>query len=243
MSVYPSDIGQFVIGLSPIGGAGAPPWPPPGPTTLQKTINAYLYVEYNDDETLQAFFAAYNEFTQTYVDYFNAYSLSIYSAGNISGPLLDLVALGLYGRIRPGLPIPGSPEIGPYNTYGYNFPLPYNGAIPAVGQGYYQTTDDIFRRILTWALYKGDGRQFSITWLKRRILRFLYGLNGTDPTCVSNAPQIYIDNTYSISVLPTGPYQYTITLTSTPISIIFKTAVDAGILELPFQIAWTVTLI
>ncbi|MGA3767720.1 hypothetical protein ACPBXC_29065, partial [Escherichia coli] len=51
--------------------------------------------------------------------------------------------------------------------------------------------DDLFKRIMTWNFYKGDGFYFSIPWIKRRILRFLLGVNGTD---------ILNDQRWSISI-------------------------------------------
>lgn len=209
-------------------------FPPPSPTTLQKTINSYLYVQYADDGALQAFVDAYNQIVQSYLDAFNQINLPIYTQGNIAGTLLDWVAAGLYGILRPGLPTLGIPAKGPYNSYPYNGAVPYNGYVPPVGQAYYATSDDVFKRIITWGFYKADGHQFSVRWLKRRINRFLNGVDGTD---VPN------DQTYAISVVFTGPYAATITLANTAISTIFKAAVEAGILELPFQISWTVTLV
>jgi hypothetical protein len=40
------------------------------------------------------------------------------------------------------------------------------------------TDDDLYRRILTWHLFKGDQNYFNIRFIKRRIWRFLYGVNG-----------------------------------------------------------------
>lgn len=40
--------------------------------------------------------------------------------------------------------------------------------------------DDILKRALTWHLYKGDDKYFDVRWLKRRVMRFLDGINGTD---------------------------------------------------------------
>ena len=99
---------------------------------------------------------------------------------------------------------------------------------------YTSTSDDTFRRIITWAFYKGDGKTVSPHWLKLRIKRFLKGINGKD---------VISPTTYQISVAPTGFKAWTITLQNTTESQIFKIAVEAGVLELPFQITWTVTLI
>ncbi len=208
-------------------------WPPAGSTSVQNTIPAYPYVQYQDDDEVTAFFEAYNLYAQAYVDYFNSLNLPIYTQAPVSGTLLDWVAEGLYGISRPGLPTGvGSPSEGPVNTFPLNA-LPVNGYRAGLSSTYTATNDDIFRRVITWAFYKGDGKTVTPRWLKRRINRFLNGVNGTD---VAN------DTTYSVSVAPTGFKTWTITIPNTPAAQVFKLAVQAGVIELPFQIVWTVTL-
>ena len=208
-------------------------FPPTTNTGIQNVILSYLYLQYADDDNLQGMVAAYNAYAQAYLDYMNQLLLPIYTNGTIAGSLLDWVALQLYGFIRQGLPSPGYPAQGAYNTYAFNTRV-YNGDVPAISSSYYATTDDIFKRILTWHLYRGDGFQFNITWLKRRVARFLAGINGTDPG---------IQSTYNVNVTFTGARAATITLATTAVSTIFQAAVNAGVLELPFQITWTVTLV
>lgn len=211
-------------------------WPPTGPTTitsLAPDFASYLYVQYSDDENLQSFVDAYNAYSQAYLDYMNDLNLPVYTRGNISGPLLDWVAAGIYGMRRPGLPIRGTPNRGPFNTWTYNS-IPFNGFVAGAPSGFILTTDDTFKRCLTWAFYKGDGKVFTPTWLKRRVNRFLNGVNGAD---VPN------DQTYAVSVFPTGFKAWTIQLAATSESEIFAAAVSAGVLELPIQTDWTVDLI
>jgi hypothetical protein len=119
---------------------------------------------------------------------------------------------------------------------------------------------------MTWNFYKGDGRTFSVRWLKRRVMRFLTGANGTDPG---------VDNTYQISVTFGPSNDVTIRLVAGLREItagaiynragfntqpfnglrtvytayaplldgeIFKSAVDAGVLQMPFQFTWTVVI-
>jgi hypothetical protein len=251
----PSDFGDFIFGESPFGGVvsgatgsmGGPVtlrpvtgyavagalFPPFGPTTITKIVEAYLYVQYADDAEVTAFFDAYNTYAQAYLDWFNNLNLPVYTGANIAGPFLDWVATGLYGVERPALPAgAGAPAVGPPNTWAPNF-IALNTARSGRSSTFTVTTDDTYKRVITWAFYKGDGKIFTPTWLKRRINRFLGGVNGTD---VPN------DETYAISVAPTGPRAWTITLGTTPAATIFKAAVEAGVLELPFQTAWTVTL-
>ncbi len=153
-------------------------FPPIGPTTLQTTIPSYLYKEYDDDPDLQAFVFAYNQISQTYLDWFNTINLPIYTG--LTGLLLDWVAQGLYGIMRPILfsynyvatGTFGRIQFGTY-TYG-NFEINENITNLAL------TNDDVFKRVITWHFYKGDGKNVSVPWLKKRVARFLYGVNGTD---------------------------------------------------------------
>jgi hypothetical protein len=206
-------------------------FPPLGPTTVQKVIPAYLYVQYNDDPNLQGLFDGFNAYAQGYVDWFNALNLPVYTNPNITGALLDWVATHLYGLPRPGLPAVGTPPMGEFNTYQYNR-LMFNQSIGGVVPPYIATSDDTYKRVLTWLFYKGDGRVFTIKWLKRRVTRFLYGVNGIDPG---------LDNTDTVSVTFTNPRAATITIpASAAAADIFVAAVEAGVLELPFQNSWTI---
>lgn len=208
-------------------------WPAQSPVSVLKTIPAYPYVQYQDDDNITAFFDALNIYSQAYLDWFNALDLPIYTQAPVAGPLLDWVGQSIYNTARPGLPTSeGSPEIGPVNTF-YTNEIAVNGYVPAVPDTYISVNDDFYRRILTWKLYCGDGDFASIPWLKRRINRFLNGVNGTDVT----------DNTtYEVSITSTGVRQWTITLPSGTASLIFQNAVIGNIIELPFQASWTVVV-
>ncbi len=253
----------FIIGFSPIEGFIFSRNTP----GITKTINSYIYSEYSDDDDLPAFIIAYNEMTQRYVDWLNYINLPIYTGNPIYGNILDWVAQGLYGISRPTL-ISGLIQlIGPYNTFGFNSGLAF-GHIRRLGPThFYLTTDDIFKRVITWHFYKGDGKQFSIRWLKRRIMRFLTGDNGTAGKT---------DQTYQVSVTFGVNHQANIRLLQTvrmvaggayntfgfnsgnalnsirtklhqyskiKYALIFKEAVDSGVLELPFQYDWNVVIV
>lgn len=287
-------------------------WPVTGPTSIQNTIPAYLYLQYQDDDNVAAFFTAYNQYSQAYINWFNQLNLPIYTQAPISGSFLDFVGQSIYGIIRPQLAVSGGTlTVGDVNTFTVNS-LTFNGfsagtgyanltsttsatigtgsytftvSTPATGsafsvgnqvsvasasnlanymQGYItaytgtsmtitvtstggsgtfanwvislantSTSDDTYRRIITWAFYKGDGKVFTPTWLKRRINRFLNGANGTD---------VVNDTQYNISVVPTGFKQWTITLPVGIESNIFAAAVITGAIELPIQITWTVVV-
>ena len=146
---------------------------------LQTIIPSYLYQQYSDDENLQAFVDSYNAIAQGYLDWFNQTPLSVYTSPSISGSLLDWVAQGIYGIARPVF----STSVTKYYA-GLNA-LPLN-TVALNGRRYTQSgtatisTDDYYKRVLTWWLYLGDGRHFDGNVLRMKVARFLYGQNGSD---------------------------------------------------------------
>lgn len=222
MGVPSSAIGQFVIGQSPIQGSiGAP-------QTITKTIKAYLYQQYVGDPDLQPFIDAYNELSQEYLDWYNETALPIYTG--LSGSLLDWVGAGLYGFPRPTLSSGTSRDMGPYNTAAYNT-LPYDGRATISSVNYVVTTDDIYKRCLTWNFFKGDGYYFTTLWLKRRIMRFLTGVDGT-----AN----FFDQTYEVSVRFTAPTEVVVLINGSGaldpnVFSALQEGIASGVLQTPFQ--------
>lgn len=241
------------------------PFPPTGPTSLTRLIASYLYLQYNDDDDLQAFVDAFNAMGQARIDALNGLNLPIYTQPQIAGPLLDWVAEGLYGTSRPTLPSGRSRYVGAFNTYAYNSEA-FNRVQLIGPANVAATSDNIFKKILTWAIFKGDGRVFDVRWLKRRIMRFLEGPNGAN---------FNVDQTYRISVsfgvnrnvgivIINGSREVTGGAiynrfgwnmapfnSSTSIYTPFprqqnaeqlKQAIDAGVLELPFQFTYNVSI-
>lgn len=204
------------------------------PDHLLQQIRAYLYVQYNDDQDLQSWFKTYNLFAQSYLDSVNALNLPDYTGPLIVGALLDWVAEGLYGLKRPVLPSGQAIVIGPLNTWALN-ELALNDSYISGSSDFFETTDDIFKRIITWHVYKGDGRYFSIPWLKRRVQRFLIGAAGTAPE---------IEETYGVGVEISVGAAGVITLIDADPTLgpIFQAAVQGGVLALPFQLQWSVDL-
>jgi hypothetical protein len=198
-------------------------------TTLQKTIPSYLYTQYADDDDLQAFVASYNQITQTYINTFNQLNLPVYTG--LSGALLDWVGRGVYGYPRPTIPEVAATTIGPINTYGPDFFVPLNTQESTAASNY-NTTDDIYKRLLTWHFYKGDGKVFNISWLKRRIVRFLYGADGKSPA---------IDQTYDIGVTFSAGNNVDIIMPASPQADILIAAIASGSAETPFQYTFNFT--
>lgn len=240
-------------------------FPPGGTVTLTDIIPSYLYREYADDDNLQAFVNAFNSLARIYAAWFATIGLPVYTGAAIAGTLLDWIALGLYGMARPALGSGLSREIGPLNTYAFNtFPLNKRKIVGP--NNITVTSDDVFKRIITWNFYKGDGNTFNVRWLKRRIKRFLIGANGTAPN---------VDQTDDISVTFGADGQVAIRIavgsrtinggafpnrfgfnqrvplnslrttyappaTSYPLAPILQEAFEAGVLTVPFQRTFSV---
>jgi hypothetical protein len=241
-------------------------FPPAGPTTLTSVIPAYVYQQYADDDSIQAWFQALNAYQQSYVTWFATISLPVYTLQ--TGSLLDLVAAGIYGTVRPQLSSGQNTYIGPLNTYAFNTMAP--NEYRRVGPSNVTTTsDDLFKRIITWNFYKGDGNTFNVRWLKRRVMRFLLGTDGsapnidqTYPVGVSLAPPNAISIRISVGTRTViggamgnrfGPNEAGIALNQLLTNFVsppdplpyeqqFKEAMDAGVLTMPFQYEVTVVV-
>lgn len=152
------------------------------------TAPAYAYQQFSDDPDIMALFAAYNEMAQSTLSWMIAHPLALYMRPTITGGLLDYAALCLYGIARHQVGssqivnIAGAVDTTPINT------LPVDANQLPRTSSRFDVTDDLFKRLLTWHLYKGDGLQFSIPWLKRRIMRFLTGDGGHAWRFNSTAP-------------------------------------------------------
>jgi hypothetical protein len=206
------------------------PFPPLGPTTTQRQIPSYLYQQYQDDDALQAFVAAQNVLQQDWLNWFNQINLPVWFS--LSGALLDWVGQGLYGYPRPTLSYTQAVDLGGYGTAFYG-QLAYGMSIPLSTTTLLPVNDDIYKRMLTWHLFKGDGFQFTMRWLKQRIHRFLNGANGF--LAVN-------DTTEDVSVTCSGT-TFTVTLASSSIAQIFQFAISDGVLAFPFMFDLTVVLV
>jgi hypothetical protein len=193
------------------------------------TVPSYLYEEYAPDDNVNAFFTAFNNSAQNYLSYLVNLNLPVWTSDALTGDLLTWVALGLYGYKRPTLVLQEAQfNDGIYNSSVYDF-IQYNSAVIVDAGTIGLVSDDIFKRCLTWNLYKGDGFQFNVKWLKNRIIRFLSGANGVAPR---------IDNTYNISVTYDNNNNIFININTfyeSNIAPILHSAMESGAVSLPFQ--------
>lgn len=201
----------------------------------EKIIPAYPFVQYNDDPNIVAFFEAYNEIAQGYLDSLNNLGLPCWTSPVIIGDLLDWIALGIYGEERPLLQISEDAIArGVYNTIDYNA-IPYahmNNYAPGFVS---YVPDDYFKRILTWNFYKDDGTHFCIDWLKRRIARFIHGKNGIDPP---------LQNTWDVGVtVNNGVFSLTIPDYGDGVGYFLRDAIQQSLVKLPFIYAYSSTVV
>ncbi|WP_336240432.1 hypothetical protein [Citrobacter werkmanii] len=201
---------------------------------VDKILQAYPFVQYRDDPDVVAFFNAYNRMAQEYLTAFNGLSLPFWPAPEISGYLLDWIAEGIYGERRPSLQIAQeSSAVGAYNTTEYNT-IQYAGMRSYTPGSAQYLPDEYFKRILTWNFYKGDGFQFSIPWLKRRIARFIHGIAGLDP---------YLQHTFDVSITSNaGVFDIGIPEYGGGAGEVLKVAIDQQLVKLPFIYTYNTTV-
>lgn len=161
---------------------------------LEDIIRSYLYTQYNDDDNIRAFVTAYNTMAKNIYDWMRTANLPIFVGGYNSGDQLRWIARGIYGVKPPVLASGRQLVLWAFNTFTFNT-VPFNTRKVINQSEQVVVSDDLFKRIMTWNFYKGDGFYFTIPWLKRRIMRFLTGINGVD---------VVNDQHWSISVLFSG---------------------------------------
>ena len=199
-------------------------------------MRAYAYTQYADDDDILAFFDTYNGLAQSYVDWFNAINLPVYTGDLIAGLLLDWVAGGLYGFTRPVLPLSVPRTVGPFNTYTLNN-IALNARRVIRPSAFVVLNDDFFKRVMTWHLYLGDGRAFCKPWLKRRLARFLAGTNGTDLVNVdAEAIGVVISKRVVTITLTVGEDRALA-------AEVLAAAILAGAVEMPFQFSYVVKIV
>ncbi|MCO8325907.1 hypothetical protein ABEG10_23425 [Burkholderia cenocepacia] len=190
---------------------------------LQAIIPSYLYEEYRDDPSLQAFVDSFNGLSQGYLDWFNQTPLGLYTSPFINGPLLDWIGNGVYGIPRPVLSTQSSTNIAGFNSAAFN-KVSFNGYIRTSSGTAELANDDIYKRAMTWNLYRGDGQMFTIGWLKNRVSRFINGVNGTDYPVLNNPPSITVSGN-----------TFTITSFEDSIFTSMQACLTNGVLAFPFQ--------
>jgi hypothetical protein len=247
----PSSLGEFILGTSVLGAANT--------GALPNVVPVYVYGQFADDPDIQAFFAGLNTTAQGYVDWFNNTPIGVYTNDSISGPLLDWTATGIYGIKRPVISTLTTRSIGQVNSYAVNT-LAANRHLIRRSGTVSVATDDIYKRVLTWHLYLGDGRQMSVQWLRRRIARFLYGENGADipvdylkNVSISrpNLPPVGAVSTMAVNTFAVNTrrsrsnlarHALQITIPNNPTGQIFQVLLGQGYLAIPFQVKFTVVL-
>lgn len=229
----------------------------PAQQPIQNVPRAYPYDQYSDDANVSAFFTAYTQIAQGYLEWYNQNCLGVYTDKN--GPLLDWIGANLYGLPRPVVGTRAQTQQGAIGTFaigtqaiGVN-KVTRNDTAQSVG-------DDIYKRYLTMWLYMGDGKQMSIDWIRRRVARFLFGAGGSDIP-VHDIQQVSISipllprrgaigtfaiGTQAIAILPVqtkyAAHLLNIGIPSGNVSNQFQLLFNAGLVPLPFQINFTISI-
>ncbi|MHB8388236.1 MAG: hypothetical protein ACYDBH_01485 [Acidobacteriaceae bacterium] len=198
---------------------------------MQQIIPSYLYQEYSNDDTLQAFVSAQNGLTQGYLDWFNTVSLGVYTSPMITGGLLDWTAAGIYNITRPTLSTENVQIIAGFNSTAFNT-VALNASTQIVSGTAVIASDDVYKRVLTWNLYRGDGQVFTLGWLKNRVARFLNGANGSDCDVLDNQPDITVSNGV-----------FNVSATSSQAFTDLQLAYNNGALAFPFQYSISFTAV
>ena len=178
--------------------------------TAQNIFGAYLYREYADDSSMNAWWQSRNDLTQGYLNWWNGAPLGLYTSPLISGALLDWLATAIYGLPRPTLSTSTTKLIAGLNSIGLNFRA-INGNTYLSSGSSQIASDDIYKRYLTWWLYRGDGMVMNTQWLKRRVMRFLTGAAGGDIVVGAGAPQPSVAYTSSAITITVSSTQTSIT--------------------------------
>lgn len=232
---------------------------------LQTTIKAYLYQQYSAEDNLQAFVTAYNSMSQEIYEWLITANLPIFIGNYNYADQLEWIARGIYGQQRPIISSSKTVVYGPYNTIKYN-QVAFNSRVKKTTSNQITTSDDIFKRVMMWNFYKGDGFYFTVPWLKRRVMRFLTGVNGNDivndsqfnisvefdgsgglTITIGHSPVYISESTMYGATLYSGDAIGTLTLGTTgtesyPFAGIFKSAFDNGLLHMPFWATVTVNI-
>ncbi|HIB3268027.1 TPA: hypothetical protein ACWWUK_004108 [Citrobacter youngae] len=232
---------------------------------LEDIIRSYLYTQYNDDDNIRAFVTAYNTMAKNIYDWMRSANLPIFVGGHNAGDQLKWIARGIYG-VKPPVLVSGKQSIyGAFNAMLFN-QLPFNGRKVVNQSEQVVVSDDLFKRIMTWNFYKGDGFYFTIPWLKRRIMRFLTGVNGVDVvndqhwsisvlfsgggasvSIIKGFRKLTDSSVYNAQTFNSRAYnQKTSVLIKSneyEYASLFKQALDSGLLHMPFYQPVTVTII
>jgi hypothetical protein len=135
---------------------------------------------------------------------------------------LDWFASGVFGFYRPTIAIGDAVRAdGGWGAFGFG----ENGwgyGVLSSDPSFETVPDSIFKKVIEWHLYRADGFQFSIPWLRRRIQRF---------------------TGESVVGITLSSWTFTIELSKNKTTSFFKYLQSSGKLMLPEQYSYTVNLI
>jgi hypothetical protein len=146
-----------------------------------------------------------------------------------NGDLLDYLALGIYGITRPYIPLSSLTEDS--GSWGQRrFLTRFLSFVAGAPPQSRKLTDNEFKKLIQWLLYKGDCelkdyRVVNLSILKQKIAMFLDA------------------SPYEISIIPTSNKNFLITLNKTnTLAVIFRALLINNYLQLPSYFTFQVSL-
>jgi hypothetical protein len=187
------------------------------------TVYVYPFVGngFEKSKDVRALFDTCNAELDSIIQSLSRLNLGLYL--DKEGAWLDWIAKGVFGFSRPSIAITELlSSQGGFNNFGFD-KRGYGYSVNANTTAFVTLTDDQFKKYLQWHLWRGDGYQFSIPWLKARVARFA-------GVAIS-----------AVSISVTGSL-YTITLANSVDANILKYLFVSELLELPENNDYTVIL-
>ncbi|MDF7675085.1 hypothetical protein PT277_05140 [Acetobacteraceae bacterium ESL0709] len=192
------------------------------------------YNQFTDDEDIAAFFTAFYKIARQTISWMAEHPFAFYVGPQLTGGFLNYCTYCLYGQFRYKISyVQVQHYTGSINEEEINIKSIDEETITKTYLGT-SISDDLHKRITTWNFYKGDGLNFTIPWLKRRVMRFLTGDNGHTGK---------FNNCVPVSV---GVNAHEVTITISPgnwdsnlVDILSK-IINNGILNMPPMFLFTV---
>jgi hypothetical protein len=134
-------------------------------------IKPYCYYQYGKYPDVQAIVESYNIDLQAFIDALQGLNFPFYRS--LQGDLLDWCANSVFGLKRPVIST-GNATLGSFAGQVISNSLVTNGFLKGESSiGFQKLSDDLFKKVIAWHVFKRDGIDFNIAWLKKRIARFI----------------------------------------------------------------------
>lgn len=192
----------------------------PDATSTDNPVYVYVGNDFEKSPDVQALVEVANGGFNTVIENLRNLNAGLYN--DKCCEWLDWFAAGVYGFTRPTIAIGDTVKAtGGWGAFGFGEHGWGYGTLSS-DPSFETVPDSIFIKTMQWHLYRADGFQFSIPWLRRRIQRF---------------------TGESVVGITLSGWDYTIELANNKTTSYFKYLQAAGKLMLPEQYSYTVNLV